>query len=67
MADDHTTPRPDLTHEREIAHVASQIVEFAREYADFGGYCVEADALLERYDALCGVAHKPNTGSGLYT
>jgi len=110
MADDRTTPQPDLTRELEAAatvaavdaamaafastgvrlvhvmlgtndcsvanavtaaleaaEVAAQIVELARVYADFGDFCVEADTLLERYDALCGVPHNPSNGGSLWT
>ena len=58
---------PSVTAALEAAEVAAQIVALARGYADFGDFCVEADTLLERYDALCGVTHNPSNGHGLWT
>ena len=67
MADDRTTPRPDLTREREIADAAAEIVELAREYADCGDWDAEFDTLLERYDALTGVARAIRNPHGFCT
>ena len=58
---------PAVTAALDAAKVAAQIVELARVYADFGDVCVEADTLMDRYDALCGVPHTERNSDGFCT